>query len=506
MRLMTTLTSLFVVALLAACSPTDEAAHGHAHDEAEPLVYTHYTEATELFVEFPPLQQGKDARFLAHFTYLDKFAPVKNGTVDVELRQQGELKARFRVKSPTRDGLFTPVVRPRDAGTYDVIVALSNDRISARHNLGRVQVFAANEHVDVQQRDIEGDITYLKEQQWQQPFATHVVTAKALQRSLPAFAEVQAPAGQRATVRAPQAGYFFPAQGLTAGSAVERGKELGVLVPRAESAQDIIALQLELSNAQAQLNLAKQEVERLQLLVKSGAIPASRLAEAHAEQQRYQAQVTATEARIAQRQLGESAGGIALKSPISGKILLQHLASGMYVDAQQTLLELAAADQQWLRLAIPERFSDHVKAISGAWLETANGLVRLDATNAQVAARDLAVNETSRTFAVTLAFATETWHPMIGTTYAAHALTDAHDSALAVPVSAVIRQEGKDVVFVHTSGETFARREVELGIRDGAWIEVKRGVTAGERVVSTGAYDVRLAAIGGEEIGHGHAH
>lgn len=506
MRLITTLTSLFVVALLAACSPTEEAAHGHAHDEAEPLVYTHYTEATELFVEFPPLQQGNDARFLAHFTYLDEFAPVTSGTVDVELRQQGELKARFRVKSPTRDGLFTPVVRPRDAGTYEVIVALNNDRVSVRHNLGRVQVFAADEHVEVQQADIEGDITYLKEQQWQQPFATHVVAETALQRSLPAFAEVQAPAGQRATVRSPQAGYFFPTPGLTAGSAVERGAELGVLVPRAESAQDIIALQLELSNAQAQLNLAEQEVKRLQQLVESGAVPASRLAQAQAEQQRYQGQVAATQARIEQRQLGESAGGIALKSPINGKILLQHLASGMYVDAQQTLLELAAADQQWLRLAIPERFSDQVNAISGAWLETANGLVRLDATNAQVAARDLAVNETSRTFAVTLAFATDTWQPMIGTTYAAHALTDAQQNVLAVPVSAVIRQEGKDVVFVHTSGETFARREVELGIRDGAWIEVKRGVTAGERVVSTGAYDVRLAAIGGEEIGHGHAH
>jgi membrane fusion protein, heavy metal efflux system len=35
---------------------------------------------------------------------------------------------------------------------------------------------------------------------------------------------------------------------------------------------------------------------------------------------------------------------------------------------------------------------------------------------------------------------------------------------------------------------------------------VLTGVAAGERVVSDGAYLVRLAATGGDEIGHGHAH
>lgn len=41
---------------------------------------------------------------------------------------------------------------------------------------------------------------------------------------------------------------------------------------------------------------------------------------------------------------------------------------------------------------------------------------------------------------------------------------------------------------------------------DGLWVEVLRGVSAGERVVSEGAYYVRLAAAGGDDIGHGHAH
>jgi membrane fusion protein, heavy metal efflux system len=59
---------------------------------------------------------------------------------------------------------------------------------------------------------------------------------------------------------------------------------------------------------------------------------------------------------------------------------------------------------------------------------------------------------------------------------------------------------------VQIGGESFARRPVELDIRDGEWVEVRSGVQAGERVVSRGAYLLRLAAVGGDEIGHGHTH
>jgi cobalt-zinc-cadmium efflux system membrane fusion protein len=47
---------------------------------------------------------------------------------------------------------------------------------------------------------------------------------------------------------------------------------------------------------------------------------------------------------------------------------------------------------------------------------------------------------------------------------------------------------------------------VQLGIRDGDYVEIRSGVASGERVVSRGAYLVKLAASGPAEVGHGHAH
>jgi multidrug efflux pump subunit AcrA (membrane-fusion protein) len=47
---------------------------------------------------------------------------------------------------------------------------------------------------------------------------------------------------------------------------------------------------------------------------------------------------------------------------------------------------------------------------------------------------------------------------------------------------------------------------VRLGIRDGDYVQVIEGVAPGERVVTRGAYLVRLAGSAPAAAGHGHAH
>ena len=61
------------------------------------------------------------------------------------------------------------------------------------------------------------------------------------------------------------------------------------------------------------------------------------------------------------------------------------------------------------------------------------------------------------------------------------------------------------MVFVQTAGETFARRPVTTGARDGSYVAVD-GVTAGERVVVRGAPLVRLSSMSSQVPAHGHVH
>jgi multidrug efflux pump subunit AcrA (membrane-fusion protein) len=75
-----------------------------------------------------------------------------------------------------------------------------------------------------------------------------------------------------------------------------------------------------------------------------------------------------------------------------------------------------------------------------------------------------------------------------------------------IPASSVLDEGGMAVVFVQLGGESFERRTLRLGAREGDWVEVLDGLTPGSRVVSRGAYLVKLASTGTAQIGHGHAH
>ncbi len=75
-----------------------------------------------------------------------------------------------------------------------------------------------------------------------------------------------------------------------------------------------------------------------------------------------------------------------------------------------------------------------------------------------------------------------------------------------MPSSAIFDDGGQEVVYVMIGGETFQRRIVRLGIREADWVQVLSGVEPGERVVSRGAYLLRLASAAPLEAGHGHAH
>ena len=85
-------------------------------------------------------------------------------------------------------------------------------------------------------------------------------------------------------------------------------------------------------------------------------------------------------------------------------------------------------------------------------------------------------------------------------------LGDRGAPAAVVPESAVVDDGGRPVVFSQLAGETFERRPVRLGRREGGAVEVLEGLRAGDRVVIRGAPLVRLAALSTSVPAHGHVH
>lgn len=510
---------LLAALLLAACGgqAPDEQGHEHAGDDAAAhseapadatLIYTDYTDVTELFVEFPALVVGQPSTFAAHVTRLADYAPLTSGRLDVILERNGEAAARFRVNAPARPGIFTPAVTLRNAGQFSLAIEVQDGTLVARHELGTVTVFADPASVEVNQPELPGDIGYLKEQQWTNPFAATVVGERPMRPSVPGFATVLAPADAGAEIRAPSDGYFASGNLVTAGSSVEAGAVLGYLIPRLGEGTDFGTLRVELERAEAAMESAELDVERLEGLLAQGAIPQRRLIEARHAADVARAELRAASARIEQRQRGDQQAGIALRTPVAGTVIEVSARPGAFVRAGDRVFRVAAPDRRWLEVRVPERFAAGLQDASGAWFDRlGHGTVVLDrSSDARVVQVSTAIDPVSRTASVTIEYPSAQGPAAIGSRFAAHVFTSAPRPRLAVPHSAIIDDGGVNVVYVQTGGEAFVRRPVQLGIRDGQLVEVLGGITAGERVVSRGAYFVKLAAAGGEEIGHGHAH
>jgi membrane fusion protein, heavy metal efflux system len=77
---------------------------------------------------------------------------------------------------------------------------------------------------------------------------------------------------------------------------------------------------------------------------------------------------------------------------------------------------------------------------------------------------------------------------------------------VAIPNEAILDDNGTPVAYVQLGGETFERRVLTLGASDGARTQVVSGIRPGEMVVTTGAYQVRLASMSGSSFAGGHAH
>ena len=68
-------------------------------------------------------------------------------------------------------------------------------------------------------------------------------------------------------------------------------------------------------------------------------------------------------------------------------------------------------------------------------------------------------------------------------------------AVLLVPKEAVLDKEGKKIVYVLRTGEEFERRDVTVGDAYGDKLAIVSGIKPGERVVTQGAYQLKLQEL-----------
>ncbi len=502
--------SLVICALAAACGrpPEPTAAPG----DRETLRVTRWTDKTELFAEYPPLAVGETSRFAIHLTRLDTFKPLSEGTVEVHLRG-GPGPEIFPVDAPSRPGIFGVDVQPSHAGSRDLVVVVRSRGLDDEHRIGPVDVHASAEAARAwagATADETPGISFLKEQQWSLDFGTSLVTERAVRASIRVPARIEARPGGAADVVAPIDGRLTRLLDLPPGAAVNRGQELARLLPPPAVPGDLPQLQRAQAEAQTALTLATRDRERAERLTSAGAAPEKRLDEARSTEEQARARLAAAQGSLAQYDAARSGGAIeaeglfVVRAPVSGTVAQRHAATGANVAAGAILFRIVDALQVHVVGQVPEAEAARVRGVSTAELEVTGRGERVPV--GPLASLGKVLDPQTRTLPITFAFDNRAAGLPVGQTVFLHLLMDTTAPGPVVPVGAVVDDAGRPIVFVQQEGETFERRAVTLGPRGGDLVQIIEGVKPGDRVVTKGAYLVRLASLSMSVPAHGHVH
>jgi membrane fusion protein, heavy metal efflux system len=506
------LVSTFLIAVLAAgCSRS--AAPEAAPEEPEALSVTRWTEKTELFAEYPPLAVGSTSRFAIHLTRLDGFKALTEGNVEVRLEGGSVQPEVFRVEAPSHPGVFGLDVKPAHAGKRQLVIVLRATGLNDEHRAGEVDVYPS---VDVARSATQAagkntpGIRFLKEQQWSLDFGTALVKEQAVRESIRVPARIEARPGGAADVVAPIDGRLTGVVEVALGASVSRGQELARLLPPPSAPADLPQLQRARTEAQTALALATRDRERAERLTSAGAAPGKRLDEARSTEEQAKARLTAAEASLAQDNAARAGGTsdaeglFIIRAPVSGVVAQRDGATGANVTAGHVLFRVVDAAQVHVVGQVPESQAARARLAQAAEIEIAGQPDRVPTGRLVNVGKVL--DPRSRTLPITFAFDNRTLELPVGQAAFLHLLMETTPPRPVVPAAAIVDDAGRPIVFVQREGETFERRAVTLGPRSGDVVQITEGLEPGDRVVTKGAYLVRLASLSTSVPAHGHVH
>jgi RND family efflux transporter MFP subunit len=477
--------------------------HEHTENKEETtssISVTQYNNSTELFMEYPQLITGTEAKFLIHLTDLKDFKAVTQGTLAIEFVNQSGNKITANEDKPARAGIYTPVIKFDSPGNYTMTMTLSGAQVSDNVIVKDVVVYSSINLAPKNKEEKSSLISFLKEQQWKIDFATEPVVKKVLQSSVPASGEIIAKPEYYSKVVSPVAGIIlhknnpnFP----NLGSFVKKGTVLLNIAPSADANSNI-------QKIKSDYLLAKSEYERVQNLFDRKAAAQKRLDESKFDFESKQASYNSL---IDQIKFTDN--GYAIVSPIDGYVESITINLGSQINSGQELVTIINPARLILKTNVPaSKFEVANNSKDASFkIEGYERELRISELNGRKISVSSSLNLANRTVPVYFEFSNPQNKIKVGMYAEVFIKNGDKQECISIPESAIIDEDGMHTVYVEVEGEAFEKRILKTGISEGGYIQVLEGLKEGERVVTKGAYQVRLAALSPESaIGQGHVH
>ena len=523
------LAASLAVLLLPGCNrnndPSLDDDHHHG-EEPKTAQITVWGDRHEIFAEHRFVVANLPTQFVTHVTDLKTLEPRREGAIKFQLRLGEEVPIEQTEMAPARAGIYEPMLTFPKAGDWNVTVVVPTEDDERTIALPPVKVFATQHDADHgEAMEVPEGISILKEQQWKILCGTELATKRRLVERLRLPALVATRPGSQAQVVPPIAGRLLlpPGQPMPmVGDKVESGQTLALIQPSVfEVGARFVEAEGEVVRAKLALEQADLTLKRTQKLAQAEAKSERELREAEfalkAAQARYGAAqaLQATYGKVSTNLPdGKESGSIPtieLKSPIAGTLVAQlGAAVGEFISAARPVFTVLDSSMVFLEAEIPEANVNRLASAQGATYEPPDEAGRFISITGEGGGRlvylGLQVDPATRTVPLVYEVKNEDAHLRVGQALDLHVETARSEDALAIPDSAIVDEDSKTIAFVQVSGETFQKRDLKLGIKDGNWVQVLSGLAEGERVVTKGAYAVRLASVSTAIPAHGHVH
>jgi len=251
------------------------------------------------------------------------------------------------------------------------------------------------------------------------------------------------------------------------GSRVARGAVLA----RLDAAQP----RAELARARALAEQARTEQQRLDKLVSQDISAPQALDNARADLRVAEANVAVADSRLAK---------MTVVAPFDGVLGSRLVSPGAYVSAGQALTDLASVDEVKISFSAPERLLSTLRPGASVAITTTASPGRV--LDGSVSLVDPMLDAGTRSAHVVARVPNADRSLLPGMSANVEVVLAERENAIAVPSEAVFAEGSQALVYVVQESGTVKRQPVVLGTRQADLVEVREGLSVGQRIVRTG--------------------
>jgi len=350
-------------------------------------------------------------------------------------------------------------------------------------------------HTSANESAEHGDeIMFSPEQAKSAGLETVIIQPSTFHQVIKTSGQILSAQGDEVTISATSSGIVsFNKPSLNEGLAVKGGESLLSI-----SSRNIVDGDPALK-AKSTYDIAQREYQRAESLIGDKLI---------AEKEYNEIKLNYENAKVAYQAVAQrsTARGVGISTPITGFIKTKLVNEGQYVEVGQALMTVTQNRKLQLRADVSERYYKDLGNITSANFRTPYDKTVYTLANLNGRMVSYGKSSSNQEYYVPVNFEFDNIGQVISGSYVeVYLLGQPRSNIISVPVSSLIEEQGLYFVYLQVHNDAYKKQEVTPGTSDGGNIEILAGLKKGDKVVSKGAYHVKLASTSAS-IPHAHEH